>query len=120
MIRPSINYLRVRRYICLVPLTVLAQVLFLWRDDVNYIRFRFPNIHQEEDKYFSRSRHGDLVDEAFEKTLYDSLTDLTFDPPHHSTIDGWPKMIWQTSPYQGTKEMETWKVNNPEWGYKVS
>lgn len=66
-------------------------------------------------------RQEGLVDVSLERTLYDSLTqlELTLHPDEAATE--WPKLIWQTSPTAGdTEEMNTWKVMNPDWSYKVS
>jgi hypothetical protein len=68
----------------------------------------------------SRFRLSDVVDEALESRLYNSLSVLEQSLHRQDAGTEWPQLIWQTSPTQGdTREMNSWKIRNPEWSHRV-
>lgn len=91
----------------------MACWLVVWRVD------SLPKIPQTEVDFFSHSLQRNLVDDGLEKTLYESLTKLSISSRRQAVVNRWLRTIWQTSPSEKTNEMETWKVKNPEWVYKV-
>jgi hypothetical protein len=74
---------------------------------------------QNNDIARSPFRMSDVVDEALESRLYDSLSQLEQSLRRHANTE-WPQLIWQTSPTHGdTREMNSWEIRNPEWNHRV-
>ena len=80
---------------------------------------RHRNKEHNNDNARSHFRLSDVVDEALKSRLYDSLSLLEQSLRRHANTE-WPQFIWQTSPTQGdTREMNSWKIRNPEWNHRV-
>jgi len=94
----------------------------LWLSTGNYAGSDPRNKEQKNDafRFRSRFRMSDVVDEALESRLYNSLSLVEQSLRRPNAGTEWPKFIWQTSPTQGdTQEMNSWKIRNPEWNHRV-
>ena len=105
-------------------LTITGSVILwiLWLGSPMYLRRGMPKIDKKRGvvDFLPVFRQSGVFDEALEKSLYDSLTKLELTLWPYEAINEWPKLIWQTSPSNdGTDEMKTWKVMNPDWRHNV-
>ena len=90
-----------------------------WLGKGRYVGNGPRNKDQNNDIARSPFRLSDVVDEALESRLYDSLSLLEQSLRRHPNTE-WPQLIWQTSPTHGdTREMNSWKIRNPEWNHRV-
>jgi mannosyltransferase OCH1-like enzyme len=106
------------RFALLIVLGAVCWCL-AWLGKGRYVGNDPRNKEQSNDIARSHFRFSDVVDEALESRLYDSLSLLEQSLRRHANTE-WPQFIWQTSPTQGdTREMNSWKIRNPEWNHRV-
>src|SRR5437763_7660889 len=108
--------------LALISVTGVASLWLLWLGCGLFLRTPVLELDAKRGvvDFLPVFRQKGVVDEALEKSLYDSLTELELTLRPYNAVNEWPRLIWQTSPTTGdTEEMKTWKVMNPDWRYKV-